>query len=94
MLKDKVILTYKRKRLSYQADVARHTKENGLSPNMQMGSSWICSPKSEPDANDEKFENHHSVRRENANALLAADMVSPNQSINMFQQAVKLFSVR
>lgn len=60
MLKDKVILTYKRKRLSYQADVARHTKENGLSPNMQMGSSWICSPKSEPDANDEKFENHHS----------------------------------
>ncbi|KAK8951783.1 hypothetical protein KSP39_PZI003858 [Platanthera zijinensis] len=60
MLKDKVFLTYKRKRLSYQAGAAHDTKENCLSPNMQMGSSWMCIPKSEPDTNDEKLKNHHS----------------------------------
>lgn len=60
MSSDKVLLTYKRKRFSFQTDFIHDTKSTNLSPNIQRGSSWISGPKSECDANDEKLNNHHS----------------------------------
>ncbi|KAL0905147.1 hypothetical protein M5K25_027329 [Dendrobium thyrsiflorum] len=60
MSSDKVLLTYKRKRFSFQTDFIHDTKATNLPPNIQRGSSWISSLKSECDANDEKLNNHHS----------------------------------
>lgn len=62
MSSDKVLLTYKRKRFSFHTDFIHDIKPPNLAPEIQRGSSWISSPKSERDANQVKLNNHHSEK--------------------------------